>query len=159
MSSEKKSKKRGNAKSSGGGDARFDEILWHPKFHRLPRREKKMVVDSRFESMFTDSRFRTDYQLDKRGRPIFNSARGDENFLERFYELEKREKGELKESSGSSEGEPSDSGEDDEDEVRCLSGDRIPATAGTALFELGLVKRKEVRSELTVKICLHKISA
>eukprot|EP00795_Rhopilema_esculentum_P013292 gene13292-4129_t len=53
---------------------------------RMPRRFRRVKIDSRFNSMFSDSKFKTKYSVDKRGRPIKRTSKED---LEKFYEVDK----------------------------------------------------------------------
>lgn len=51
-------------------DDRFADIATNPLFKEIPRKKKKVVVDERFQAMFTDDRFKTGKsgKIDKRGR-------------------------------------------------------------------------------------------
>lgn len=64
----RKSRKNPNCKLSE--DDRFAEISTNPLFNEIPRKKKKVVIDQRFQSMFTDNRFKTRKfgKMDKRGR-------------------------------------------------------------------------------------------
>lgn len=65
-------------------DERFAHILSDPKFRRIPKNERKVKIDKRFQSMFKDKRFKVKYAVDKRGRPVNNTTTED---LKRYYEL------------------------------------------------------------------------
>ncbi|VDP44655.1 unnamed protein product [Soboliphyme baturini] len=66
-------------------DPRFSHVSWDPKFKRMPRKRKKVKIDKRFTSMFTDPKFKVEYELDKRGRPLYKSSTDD---LKRFYDID-----------------------------------------------------------------------
>lgn len=65
-------------------DKRFADIVSDPKFRRIPKNERKVKIDKRFQSMFKDKRFKVKYAVDKRGRPVNNTTTED---LKRYYEL------------------------------------------------------------------------
>jgi len=54
----------------------------------MPKRTRRVIVDSRFKSMFSDSKFKTKYSVDKRGRPIKKTSKED---LKKFYEIGKED--------------------------------------------------------------------
>ncbi|CAH0560192.1 unnamed protein product [Brassicogethes aeneus] len=65
-------------------DKRFAHIANDPKFRRIPKNEKKVKIDKRFQGMFSDSKFKVKYTTDKRGRPVNHTSTED---LKRYYEL------------------------------------------------------------------------
>lgn len=65
-------------------DKRFAHIARDPKFKRVPKTERKVKIDKRFQSMFKDKKFTVHYTLDKRGRPINQTS--SEN-LKKYYDL------------------------------------------------------------------------
>lgn len=65
-------------------DKRFSHIISDPKFRRIPKGERKIKIDKRFQSMFKDKQFKVKYTVDKRGRPINHTSTED---LKRYYEL------------------------------------------------------------------------
>lgn len=65
-------------------DKRFTHVVSDPKFRRIPKNERKVKIDKRFQSMFKDKRFKVKYAVDKRGRPVNNTTTED---LKRYYEL------------------------------------------------------------------------
>ncbi|XP_057654219.1 ESF1 homolog [Diorhabda carinulata] len=65
-------------------DKRFSHIKTDPKFRRIPKKERKVKIDKRFESMFKDKKFKVKYTIDKRGRPVNHTSNED---LKRYYEL------------------------------------------------------------------------
>ena len=69
-------------------DERFKTISQDPRFKRMPKAERKVKIDRRFEGMFKDKRFKLKYSVDKRGRPL--NATTDDN-LRRFYEMSESE--------------------------------------------------------------------
>ena len=84
-------------------DKRFAHVTKDPKFRRVPISTRKVAVDKRFNSMFKDQRFKLNYSVDKRGKPI--SVTSSEQ-LKDFYEIESEEDEEEDESSEESDKEP-----------------------------------------------------
>lgn len=72
-------------------DKRFSKILVDPKFKRVPKAERKVKIDKRFQSIFNDKRFKVKYTIDKRGRPLHSSTTED---FKKFYHLSDEEKDE-----------------------------------------------------------------
>lgn len=50
----------------------------------MPEKDRKVKIDKRFRAMFHDKKFKLNYAVDKRGRPISHSTTED---LKRFYDL------------------------------------------------------------------------
>lgn len=69
-------------------DERFAYIARDPKFKRIPKTERKVKIDKRFQSMFKDNKFKIQYTIDKRGRPINQTS--SEN-LRKYYDLSSSE--------------------------------------------------------------------
>nr|XP_006824858.1 PREDICTED: LOW QUALITY PROTEIN: ESF1 homolog [Saccoglossus kowalevskii] len=65
-------------------DERFAHIKQDPRFQKMPRLERKVKIDKRFQGMFRDQRFKEKYTVDKRGRPVNLSTNED---LRKYYEL------------------------------------------------------------------------
>ncbi|XP_018319855.1 ESF1 homolog [Agrilus planipennis] len=65
-------------------DSRFSHIATDPKFRRIPKSERKVKIDKRFQSMFKDKQFKVKYTTDKRGRPVNHTSNED---LKRYYDL------------------------------------------------------------------------
>lgn len=66
---EKESKESKSEKNSLITDARFAAAHFDPRFQRMPKRESKVVIDSRFTRMFSDKNFDTSAApVDKRGK-------------------------------------------------------------------------------------------
>lgn len=65
-------------------DKRFAHIGTDVRFRSVPRRERKVKIDKRFQSMFTEKRFKVKYTVDKRGRPERDTT--DEH-LKKYYDL------------------------------------------------------------------------
>lgn len=72
-------------------DKRFSKIAVDPKFKRVPKAERKVKIDKRFQSIFNDKRFKVKYTIDKRGRPLHSSTTED---FKKFYHLSDEEKDE-----------------------------------------------------------------
>lgn len=66
-------------------DKRFANIGKDPRFRRVPDSTRKVVVDKRFNSMFSDRKFKLNYTVDKRGKP---STLTSSEQLKKFYEIE-----------------------------------------------------------------------
>lgn len=82
-------------------DGRFSHIASDPRFKTIPRSQRQVKIDKRFQGMFKDKRFKMNYTVDKRGKPISRTSNED---LERYYAL-----------SSSSESE--DANDDDDDGI------------------------------------------
>ncbi|KAL2764015.1 ESF1-like protein [Daubentonia madagascariensis] len=65
-------------------DQRFRRVAKDPRFWEMPEKDRKVKIDKRFRAMFHDKKFKLNYAVDKRGRPINHSTTED---LKRFYEL------------------------------------------------------------------------
>lgn len=65
-------------------DQRFKRVTKDPRFWEMPEKDRKVKIDKRFRAMFHDKKFKLNYAVDKRGRPITHSTTED---LKRFYEL------------------------------------------------------------------------
>jgi len=65
-------------------DGRFSHITLDPRFKIIPKLEQKIKIDKRFQSMFKDKRFKINYSVDKRGRPVSHTSKED---LKRYYTL------------------------------------------------------------------------
>ncbi|CAK9817197.1 ESF1 homolog [Anthophora plagiata] len=65
-------------------DKRFAHIARDPKFKRIPKAERMVKIDKRFQSMFKNKHFTVQYTIDKRGRPVHQTS--SEN-LKKYYEL------------------------------------------------------------------------
>ncbi|XP_042441795.1 pre-rRNA-processing protein esf1-like [Zingiber officinale] len=68
-----KQRKNGNAKNGTNNkrttDSRFASVHYDPRFQRMPKRESKVEIDSRFTHMFSDKKFEaSDAPVDKRGK-------------------------------------------------------------------------------------------
>uniref|UniRef100_A0A3P8TZ83 ESF1, nucleolar pre-rRNA processing protein, homolog (S. cerevisiae) n=1 Tax=Amphiprion percula TaxID=161767 RepID=A0A3P8TZ83_AMPPE len=73
-----------SSKKKTDGDDRFLRVQKDPRFWEMPERERKVKIDKRFQFMFHDERFKVNYTVDKRGRPINHTSTED---LKRFYKL------------------------------------------------------------------------
>lgn len=65
-------------------DDRFSHISSDPRFRATPKSVRKVKIDKRFQSLFTDKRFQLKYSVDKRGRPTNQSS--NENFR-KYYDI------------------------------------------------------------------------
>lgn len=65
-------------------DQRFRRVSKDPRFWEMPEKDRKIKIDKRFRAMFHDKKFKLNYAVDKRGRPINHSTTED---LKRFYDL------------------------------------------------------------------------
>jgi len=72
-------------------DPRFSHAQSDPRFSRLPRRRRKVAVDSRFATMFNDPNFSAEAVVDKYGRRR-NEDVGED--LRRLYHVEEENPGE-----------------------------------------------------------------
>ncbi|KOX77846.1 ESF1 like protein [Melipona quadrifasciata] len=69
-------------------DKRFAYVARDPKFKKIPKAERKVKIDKRFQSMFKDKKFTVQYTIDKRGRPVNQTS--SEN-LKKYYDLSSSE--------------------------------------------------------------------
>ncbi|KAM8719442.1 hypothetical protein ACLKA7_012059 [Drosophila subpalustris] len=80
-----------NGQSEASGiwqDARFQHLLTDPRFRGVPKVQRKVKIDKRFQGMFDDDKFKVKYTVDKYGRPVNKSNAED---LRKFYELDENE--------------------------------------------------------------------
>ncbi|XP_047533514.1 ESF1 homolog [Vanessa atalanta] len=66
-------------------DSRFAKYLNDPRYRQIPKHERKVKIDKRFQSMFKDDKFKVKYTVDKRGRPVNETS--TEN-LRKYYDLD-----------------------------------------------------------------------
>lgn len=66
-------------------DSRFTKYLNDPRYRQIPKHERKVKIDKRFQSMFNDEKFKVKYTVDKRGRPVNETS--TEN-LRKYYEVD-----------------------------------------------------------------------
>ncbi|XP_004932080.1 ESF1 homolog [Bombyx mori] len=66
-------------------DSRFTKYLSDPRYRQIPKHERKVKIDKRFQPMFDDEKFKVKYTVDKRGRPINETS--TEN-LRKYYDLD-----------------------------------------------------------------------
>ncbi|CAG4965258.1 unnamed protein product [Parnassius apollo] len=66
-------------------DSRFAKYLNDPRYKQIPKHERKVKIDKRFQSMFEDDKFKVKYTVDKRGRPINETS--TEN-LRKYYDID-----------------------------------------------------------------------
>merc|ERR1719187_1648545 len=66
-------------------DSRFSKLGTDRKFRGVGRKQRKVKIDSRFQSLFTQEKFVSKCSVDKRGRPRHLSAKED---YAKFYDLD-----------------------------------------------------------------------
>lgn len=66
-------------------DPRFSKLFTDPKYRNVPKKERKVKIDDRFQALFKDKRFVSKVSVDKRGRPGDFSTK--ENY-EKFYRMD-----------------------------------------------------------------------
>ncbi|KOC70577.1 ESF1 like protein [Habropoda laboriosa] len=93
-------------------DKRFAHVASDPKFKRIPRAERMVKIDKRFQSMFKDKKFKVQYTIDKRGRPIQHTS--SEN-LRKYYELSSSEE---EEEDDDNDDDADDADDDDDDDEK-----------------------------------------
>lgn len=96
-------------------DKRFSKIGDDPKFRRIPKADRKVKIDKRFQSIFNDKRFKVKYTIDKRGKPLRGSTTDD---FKKFYHMSDDEKDDT-----DSEQNSSDVTQDSESEEQTLIGE------------------------------------
>ncbi|XP_030567000.1 ESF1 homolog [Drosophila novamexicana] len=80
-----------NGDGEGSGiwkDERFQHLLADPRFRGVPKVQRKVKIDKRFQGMFDDDKFKVKYTVDKYGRPVNKTNAED---LRKFYELDDNE--------------------------------------------------------------------
>lgn len=83
------SKKKSKSKNEMIDDPRFASVHTDPRFQRVPKRESKVTIDSRFNRMFTDKNFGTSSApVDKRGRP---KRQKTDSSLRHYYRIEEED--------------------------------------------------------------------
>ncbi|XP_063699612.1 ESF1 homolog [Culicoides brevitarsis] len=65
-------------------DPRFAHLVNDPRFKGLPKSQKKVKIDKRFQSMFENDKFKLKYNVDKRGRKVNTTTTED---LKKYYDL------------------------------------------------------------------------
>ncbi|CAD5234646.1 unnamed protein product [Bursaphelenchus xylophilus] len=79
-------KKKVAAKQSEAMAERVAQLQTNPVFHEMPKREKKVKLDPRFQKMFSDERFAsTSSKIDRRGRPVNDKTQEE---LKNIYEID-----------------------------------------------------------------------
>lgn len=116
----------GGAPSQIWTDQRFAHLVNDPRFKGIPRAEKKVKIDKRFQSMFSDGRFNVKHVVDKYGRKVQQKSESEE--LRKYYELGsgsegEEEDGEKADSEGS--GSEVDSLELNEEEKAMTVSDKV----------------------------------
>ncbi|KAE9534928.1 hypothetical protein AGLY_008220 [Aphis glycines] len=96
-------------------DKRFSKIGDDPKFRRIPKADRKVKIDKRFQSIFNDKRFKVKYTIDKRGKPLRGSTTDD---FKKFYHMSDDDKDDT-----DSEQNSSDVTQDSESEEQTLIGE------------------------------------
>ena len=74
-------------------DDRFSKLTSDPRFRTYRKVDKKLKVDSRFKSMFTENKFKLKYSMDKRGKNKKHLISDD---YKKFYRLSDEEDAEQK---------------------------------------------------------------
>ncbi|KAH9390084.1 pre-rRNA-processing protein esf1 [Tyrophagus putrescentiae] len=74
-------------------DDRFAKLTSDPRFRTYRKVDKKLKVDSRFKSMFTENKFKLKYSMDKRGKNKKHLISDD---YKKFYRLSDEEDAEQK---------------------------------------------------------------
>ncbi|XP_073005254.1 pre-rRNA-processing protein esf1 [Typha latifolia] len=114
-----------NKKSRAITDERFSSAQFDPRFRRMPRKESKVTIDSRFARIFSDKNFAPSAApVDKRGKP----RKGDEvNPLLHYY-LHQEDKEEEERVKDGRELEVSDEEEDSQMELNASESDGSTST-------------------------------
>ncbi|XP_045536534.1 ESF1 homolog [Papilio machaon] len=126
-------------------DSRFAKYLNDPRYKQIPKHERKVKIDKRFQSMFEDDKFKVKYTVDKRGRPINETS--TEN-LRKYYDIEDSE-------SSAEESEDEEKQLEEKEEESASAGRfvrRAPSEDKEKHEEQKLVNDKLVRGKLDKKI-------
>jgi len=73
---------------SSAAENRFLGSADDPRFRTMPRKDRRVKIDERFASMFTDKRFSVEATMDKFGNPILERESRAMKDLKRLYELD-----------------------------------------------------------------------
>ncbi|CAB3261334.1 unnamed protein product [Arctia plantaginis] len=111
-------------------DNRFTKYLNDPRYRQIPKHERKIKIDKRFQSMFNDEKFKVKYSVDKRGRPINETS--TEN-LRKYYDVE----------------EESESSDEEETEERNKAEDSVKSDLGRFVKRPPSDDQEEKTSTLT----------
>lgn len=65
-------------------DPRFANLVNDPRFKSLPKSQKKVKIDKRFQPMFENENFKLKYSIDKRGKKVNTTTSKD---LKKYYDL------------------------------------------------------------------------
>lgn len=124
-------------------DSRFAKYLNDPRYRQIPKHERKVKIDKRFQSMFSDDKFKVKYTVDKRGRPVNETS--TEN-LRKYYEIEDSDK------SGSDQESEGGENTDDVTKAEVTTGRfvRLPSTDEGSEASL-FINDKLVRGKLDPK--------
>lgn len=81
-------------------DSRFTKLINDPRYREVPKTQRKVKIDKRFQSMFDNEKFKIKYTIDKRGKPINQTS--TEN-LKKYYDLSSEESDDSEDSENESE--------------------------------------------------------
>ena len=99
-------------------DERFAKIATDRKFRGGGKKQKKVQIDKRFQSMYNEERFVSKCTVDKRGRP--QNFTSKENYR-KYYDLKDSDESESEDESDEEDEDENDSGssevEEEEEEV------------------------------------------
>ncbi|CAH0585821.1 unnamed protein product [Chrysodeixis includens] len=126
-------------------DSRFTKYLNDPKYRQIPKHERKVKIDKRFQSMFNDEKFKVKYTVDKRGRPVNETS--TEN-LRKYYEVDDSDE------SSSDEAEEDVQDDKDESQDRSTTGRFVlrPPSDDDDEKETKSVNDKLIRGKLDKKV-------
>lgn len=124
-------------------DSRFTKYLNDPRYRQIPKHERKVKIDKRFQSMFNDEKFKVKYTVDKRGRPVNETS--TEN-LRKYYEVDESEES----SSDEAEGDVKD--DKDGSDNRSTAGEIRPSSDDDDEKETKSVNDKLTRGKLDKKV-------
>ncbi|KAJ0176720.1 hypothetical protein K1T71_007899 [Dendrolimus kikuchii] len=122
-------------------DTRFVKYLNDPRYRQIPKHERKIKIDKRFQSMFREDKFKVKYTVDKRGRPVNETS--TEN-LRKYYDLEESE-------DSSSEDEATEIGNSSRDNNDSTQGRfvrRPPSVSEDEIKETNFINDKLTRGKL-----------
>lgn len=117
-------------------DKRFSKIGADPKFKRVPKSERKIKIDKRFQSIFNDERFKVKYTIDKRGRPLHSSTTED---FKKFYHMSDDE---------SCNDTNSEKNSDDDIDQKSDDGSEEKSDEQTLIEKKNAVKRNKVKKNI-----------
>jgi len=121
-------------------DERFARIAKDKKFRSVGKKQRKVEIDQRFQSMFKDANFVSKCSVDKRGRPTTFSSK--ENF-KKYYALKDSDE---EESDSDAEEDSTEEAEPEPELVSRVGGEDEDVSSGSESMEEDVKVSRSVAS-------------